>query len=207
VDLGVATIEPADGQPHSRHAFTIGCGIGFDARVMLTTPPELKRRLGRAAYFAQAAWLAARIGAVPYRVTIDGEAFETDASIAMANTMGELVPGVIGPRLPIVPDDGLLDVFVVGAKGPIAGVRALIDHLRRTELGENTGLNTLRVRARRVRLESTPPEPIQVDGDAFNPGAIEAQVLPGALAVLVPSPATDPERAGQRAATTSRGRG
>jgi diacylglycerol kinase (ATP) len=186
-DLGQVTIEPADGGPVRRAAFVIGCGIGFDARVMLGTPVELKRRLGRLAYFVQSGLLAMDIETVPYRVTIDGETVHMEASIAMANNAGELVPGLIAPRLPIVPDDGFLDVFVVGASGPVAGVHGLLDHLFRTEEGRNRDRNTLRARGRRVRFESSPPEPLQVDGDAYQPGSLEAEVRPGALTVLAPS--------------------
>jgi diacylglycerol kinase (ATP) len=166
-------------------AFAIGCGLGFDARVMSSTTVAMKRRLGRSAYFVQAARLAAGIDTVPYRISVDGEVFETEASIAMVTNMGELLPGA-GPRLPIVPDDGLLDVFVLGARGPVAGVRGLIDHLRRSDIGANPGAGTWRLRGRRIRLESTPAEPMQVDGDTVGTGALEAVVRPGALLVLVP---------------------
>jgi diacylglycerol kinase family enzyme len=189
IDLGDVRVQLADapaGQEPLAMAFMIGAGIGFDAEVMATTPPELKRRIGRAAYFARAAWMATRLRVVPYRVTVDGEEFETDASIALVTNVAELVPGVLRPRLPVVPDDGLLDVFVLGARGPVGGVRGLLDHLVRTEVGQGAGSSTLRARGRRVRLEAMPPQPLQVDGDHLGPGALEAEVRPAALRVLVP---------------------
>ncbi len=162
---------------------------------MQATPPELKRRLGRSAYFVQAAWVAARIGAVPYRVTVDGETVELDGSIALVTNFAELVPGLVRTRLPVVPDDGLFDVFVAGARNPIAGVRGLVDHLVRTGLGHDEGAGTVRLRGRHVRLEAMPHEPLQVDGDALGAGALEATVRPGALRVLVPpGPWPDPSR-------------
>jgi diacylglycerol kinase family enzyme len=187
IDLGEVTIEPADGSPSWSQSFAIGCGIGFDAKVMLGTPPDLKRRLGRLAYFAQSAVQAVRIGTVPYRVTIDGQLIEMDGSIAMALNVGELVPGMLGPRLKVEPDDGLLEVIVVGAPDPLAGIRGLVDHLLRTEHGHDEARRTLRARGTHVKLESTPPEPLQVDGDAYPPGTVEARIQPGALAVLVPT--------------------
>jgi diacylglycerol kinase (ATP) len=171
---------------HRRLAFAIGCGIGFDARVMATTPPDLKRRLGRMAYFAQAAWLAARIGAVPYRIAVDGRSFEIEASIALVANLGELIPGIVAPRLPVVPDDGLLDVFVVGARGPVQGMRGLIDQLRRSEPGEGRRATTLRIRGSHVTLSSEPAEPLQVDGDHLGIGSLEATIRPRALRVLAP---------------------
>jgi diacylglycerol kinase family enzyme len=214
VDLGDVTVELDAGPDRAaevRHlSFMVGAGIGFDARVMQATPPELKRRLGRSAYFVQAAWVAARIGAVPYRITVDGETIELDGSIALVTNFAELVPGLIRTRLPVVPDDGLFDVFVAGARNPIAGVRGLVDHLVRTGLGHDESAGTIRLRGRRVRLEAMPHEPLQVDGDALGAGALEAVVRPGALRVLVPPgpwptppDATDPSAAeGDPAAST-----
>ncbi|MCY7418095.1 MAG: hypothetical protein LH650_06285 [Chloroflexi bacterium] len=161
-------------------------GIGFDARLMSTTDSDQKARLGRCAYFLQAVRLAARIPAVPYRITIDGRVIELDASIAMVTNVGDLIPGLLRPRLPAVPDDGQLDVFVVAARGVVEGIRGLTDQLMRTTMGGDADSRTLRFRCRSARLESTPPEPIQVDGDPCGSGAIEVEVRPGALEVLVP---------------------
>jgi diacylglycerol kinase (ATP) len=198
IDLGEATwwltdeeaawgaADPPDGAPSRRSAFTIGCGAGFDARLMATTPPDLKKRIGRSAYFAQALRLAADIGVVPYRLTVDGETIETEASVALVGNMGHLVPGLLGPRLPIVPDDGLLDLIVVGARGPLHGVKGLIDQLLRTSLGGGSGSDSLRVRGRRIVVAADRAEPLQVDGDHVGWGWLEARILPAALEVLVP---------------------
>jgi diacylglycerol kinase (ATP) len=195
IDLGEVTLRLARGPENDARAddvaetatFAIGCGIGFDARVMATTPPDLKRRFGRSAYFAQALRLALDIEAIPHRITVDGETIETRASIALITNMGELVPGIVGPRLPIIPDDGLLDLIVVGARGPLHGMKGLIDQLFRTQLGGGSGSDSLRVRGRVIEVEAERAEPLQVDGDHVGWGSLSARVLPGALRVLVPS--------------------
>jgi diacylglycerol kinase family enzyme len=105
----------------------------------------------------------------------------------MATNLGQLIPGLLAPRLPIVPDDGLLDVIVVGARGPVHGVRGLADQLWRTSLGAASGSDTLRARGRVVRIESDVLEPLQVDGDHLGWGSLEASVLEGALRILVPA--------------------
>ena len=69
-------------------AFTIGCGAGFDARLMATTPKGWKRRVGKAAYFAQALRLATNIGIQPYRISIDEQVIEVEASIALLGLGG-----------------------------------------------------------------------------------------------------------------------
>jgi diacylglycerol kinase family enzyme len=189
IDLAEVAIEIADrpaGTPLVRTISAIGCGIGFDARLMATTQGASKARWGRIAYLIQAVRLASDVGTVPYHLVVDGRAIEVDASIAMVTNMGDLVPGLVRPRLPAVPDDGLLDVFVVGARDPLEGIRGLADQLLRTGTGGGPGSRTLRFRCRSARLASTPAEPIQVDGDPCGVGALEAVVRPGALRVLVP---------------------
>jgi diacylglycerol kinase (ATP) len=189
IDLGdvqLYTTDLAPGDPPERTICAIGCGIGFDARLMATTPSAHKARFGRYAYFLQAARLASTIGAVPYRITIDGRVIELEASIAMVTNVGDLIPGVLRPRLPALPDDGQLDLFVVAAKGVVEGLRGLADQLIRTSEGGDAASRTLRFRCQSARLESTPPEPIQVDGDPCGSGTVEVTVRPGALEVLVP---------------------
>lgn len=189
VDLGDVRVEldAGEGRPPEvrQMAFMVGAGIGFDARVMAATPADWKQRLGRTAYFVKGALLATRIGTVPYRITVDGDTTELDGSIALVTNFAELVPGIVRTRLPVVPDDGLFDVFVLGARDPVAGVRGLVDHLVRTELGHDQDTGTIRLRGRQVRLEALPHEPLQVDGDPLGPGSLEATIRPAALRVLV----------------------
>jgi diacylglycerol kinase family enzyme len=188
IDLADVRIEPAEpaGAPPVSTICAIGCGIGFDARLMSSTSGEDKARLGRMAYLFQAVKLAASIGTVPYHLVVDGRSIETEASIAMVTNVGDIVPGLIRPRLPAIPDDGWLDLFVVGARHALEGVAGLADQLLRTGTGGGPGSRTLRFRCRSARLASTPPEPVQVDGDPYGPGALDVTIRPGALSVLVP---------------------
>ncbi len=118
---------------------------------MATTSGSLKRRLGAAAYFVQAARMAMRLSATPCRVTVDDELIETDATAVLIGNMGQLVPGRLGLRLPLDPSDGLLDLIVVGASSPVGGLRGLADQLRRTKLGGGSGDASIRRRGRRIR--------------------------------------------------------
>lgn len=43
--------------------------------------------------------------------------------------------------------------------------------------------------ARRIRIEVDPPQPVQVDGEMVDDTPISAEVLPGALKVIVPKSA------------------
>lgn len=187
IDLGEVEIRRADAAAQTT-IFTIGCGSGFDAHLMATTPASWKRRLGSAAYFAQAMRLATRLKTVPYRLTIDGRVIETEATVALIGNMGQLVPGVLGPRMPILPDDGLLDLLVVGAGDPLRALRGLADQVWRTSPGGATGASSIRLRGRQLTVEPARPEALQVDGDPVGEGSLAARVLPAAIEVLVPLP-------------------
>ena len=185
IDLGRVRVQLRDGS-ELEDAFTIGCGVGFDARLMATTPRDWKQRLGKAAYFLQAATLAASIDVVPFRIDVDGETIETEASVALVGNIGQLVPGRLDLRLPLLPDDGLLDLIVVGARGPVHGMKGLMDQLLRTSLGSAEGADSLRVRGRAIGIQAEPPQPLQIDGDYVGEGGLVAHVLPASLSVLVP---------------------
>ena len=93
---------------------------------------------------------------------------------------GELIPGLLGPRLPVRPDDGWLHVFVVrgGVVGSVArGARAALG--RRTP-GRTTTGSAWRLTAHEVSVEIDvePPDPVQVDGDRVGTGRLEARLRP-----------------------------
>jgi diacylglycerol kinase family enzyme len=187
IDLGEVTVHLVDAAA-ATSIFTIGCGAGFDARLMATTPEHWKSRFGKAAYFAQGLRLAAGIGVQTYRLSIDDQHIETEASVAMIGNLGQLVPGLLGTRLPIEPDDGLLDLIVVGARHPLQGLAGLVDQVWRTSLGGGSGSASIRLRGRSIDIELERPEPIEVDGDHVGEGQrLAARILPAALEVLVPS--------------------
>jgi diacylglycerol kinase family enzyme len=102
---------------------------------------------------------------------------------------GQIVPGYLGPRAPLDPTDGLLDVVVVRSGGSGAGLivtgRSALDTLLRTEVGSNGA--SLRLRGADISVTTEPPEPVQVDGDPLPgvTGSFRAQVRPQSLTVLV----------------------
>ena len=186
LDLGEVDVDLEDGGS-ARSIFILGCGAGFDAELMAMTPTEHKRRLGAAAYFLHGARLALRLSPIECRVTIDGETIETAATGVLIGNLGQLVPGRLDLRLPLDPADGLLDLILVEGRGPAAAVRGLLDQLRRTELGGESGDGSIRRRGHSIRIEPSEPMALEVDGDYIGRGALEARIRPGALQVLAPS--------------------
>ena len=166
--------------------FIVAAGVGFDARVMAATTDRRKRSLGIAAYFATATAVAIRMRPFAVRVVVDGVAHETDALAVLVANAGELIPGLLRPRLPLVPDDGVLDVLVARGSGVAGGARAALELLTGRGVHTAIGPYATRFAARRSRSVAA-EEPVEVDGDVVGAGRLVAEVVPGALRVLVPA--------------------
>jgi len=92
----------------------------------------------------------------------------------------------VRPRQPIRLDDGLLDVIVVRAAGPLMGLLAAWEALGHRGLGDHPGGRTFRGQAREIRIDSDPAEPVEVDGDLIGSTPVEIAVVPAALWVVAP---------------------
>ena len=180
IDLGHVSIGGAE------HDFAVACGIGFDAAVMDATETGQKLRWGRLAYLANALGQTGTIRNVAHTITLDGVVTETEAAQVFIANFGKMLP-FVSPRQPIEPDDGLLDVIVVRASGPLPGLLASWEAIRQDGLGESDGGHVFRARAREVRIEATPDRLVETDGNALGKTPIVATIRPRALRVIVPS--------------------
>ncbi len=192
IDLGEVTVH-SDRRPATpddpSERFTVACGAGFDAAVMAATSRDSKRRLGVGAYFAAAARLIGDLRPIHFRIDVDGVELETDGIAALVANCGDLVPGILRPRIALDPADGLLELLVVMAAGPLGGIRATVELLAADRTPHAPGLpsgRSLRVRGRRISVMPEPPVALQVDGDPYPAGWFTARVVPGALRVLAP---------------------
>jgi len=179
IDLGHVTLDGAE------HDFAVACGIGFDAAVMDATRTGQKLRWGKLAYLANALGQTGTIRNVAHKITLDGVVTETKAAQVFVANFGKMLP-FVAPREPIEPDDGLLDVIVVRASGPLPGLLASWEAIRQDGLGESDGGHIFRARAREVRIEASPNRLVETDGNALGRTPIVATIRPGALRVIVP---------------------
>lgn len=164
--------------------FVVACGTGFDARMIAGTSREMKRRYGVAAYFLTASRLLGSLEAAPTRITVDGETIELTSVVALIASCGEVVPGMLRPRLPVEADDGLLHVFVLPKGGIVGGARGVLELLLAESGGVSPSGAAARLVGRHIRIEVQPPAPTQVDGDPFPAAGLEATITPGGLLVL-----------------------
>jgi diacylglycerol kinase (ATP) len=186
VDLGSASWGRAGVADTSDSVFAVACGVGFDARVMMAATVELKRRFGFLAYVVASLSEAVRLRPVRYQLDVDGEVHEVDGLVILIANCGQLIPGIIGPRQPIDPTDGLLDVIVITGTGIASGLAGSAETLVAAGPPPHRRANSRRFHARRIRVTVDQPEPLQVDGDPAEADWLEARIVPAAATVLRP---------------------
>ena len=172
-----------------REHFAVAAGAGFDARVMSGTSSVAKARFGVLAYFATTLRLVASLPVAQTEIVVDGRTYELPTVAVLVVNCGQVVPGLLGPRVTLDPRDGMLDLVAIRGgpwltKLPIAA-RSALHSLLRSDAEQ--GGHSLRLRGERISVRTVPPEPIQIDGDLLpdSSGAFSAAVRPHSLTVLV----------------------
>ncbi|MDZ7703124.1 MAG: diacylglycerol kinase family protein [Trueperaceae bacterium] len=166
---------------HDRY-FALISGAGFDARVM-EAPRGLKRRLGFFAYVLMGIWHIFNLRKTDVTLELDDHIKKVRAHTVLIANIGRIddIDFAIGPD--IWHHDGTLDVIVVASL-------SFGDILRlswRVLTGNFSNYRDLRYyKARRVRIDSKRPLPVQIDGDPLGTTPLEAEVVPDGVLVLVP---------------------
>lgn len=181
IDLGRVTVGGKD------HDFTVACGVGFDARVMQATDTREKRRLGKLAYLVQAIRQAQHVRDVTHEIILDGRRSSRKATQVLIANFGQM-GSLVETRREIQPDDGLLDVIVVRAPGPVLGLLAGWEALRQRNLGASAAGHVFRAQAREVRIATRRARLVETDGSVVGTTPIIASIRPAALTVIVPIP-------------------
>ena len=158
-------------------------GAGFDAIIMKDVDGAFKDRLGRLAYVWAGA-RAIRAKATKMTVKIDGRPwFKGRASCILLGNMGTVTGGlVVFPHAR--PDDGLLEIGVVTAQGPVQWAR-ILSRLASGHADRSKMVHMTRGREVDVRLDRA--RPYELDGgDRPARRHLRATVEPGAITVCVP---------------------
>ncbi len=180
LDLG--RMDRADGP----HYFAVACGAGYDARVMAETSTLDKHRWRIAAYIATTLRLIPELKSTPHVITVDGIEYEAEAALVLVANCGEVIPPLVRLRRGIAPDDGLLDVVVIRAEDFGSSVRAVWELLSgSSEAGHRPG-RVGYAQGRVIRVETPRPEPVQLDGEPHGSTPFVAEVVPGAIQVILP---------------------
>jgi YegS/Rv2252/BmrU family lipid kinase len=166
--------------------FAIMGGMGLDGEVIEEADREAKNRLGIFAYFLAAARnLGRRRTSVLIRLDNQPPLRRRVKSVLIAN-MGKMTGGL--EAIPTAsPSDGLLDIGIVKARTTGQWLRLLGYGL----LGRSHEAPDLEVhQARRVSITAVNPQPVQFDGEeGGHRRELNAEVVPGAVIILVPEDA------------------
>jgi diacylglycerol kinase (ATP) len=162
--------------------FAVMAGAGFDA-AMIKGASGRKERLGRAAYVLSG---AANLKVEPFdaKIKVDGVAwYQGAASCILLGNVGDLFGG-IEVFEDARPDDGLLDLGVVTADGPVEMARTVV----RTAVGTAQRSPFVRVtKGRSVKVKLDRKVRYELDGgDRSKVKSFRVEVEPGAVTVCAP---------------------
>ena len=164
--------------------FAVMAGAGLDALMIRDADGKLKDRLGRAAYVLTGAKNIAA-GRTTTQVRIDGDKwFDGKASCVLVGNVGKVF-GNIAVFPDARPDDGLLEIGIVTAKGRWQWSRTLA----RTVVGSAPSSPFVETaRGRKFDVRFSRPVPYELDGgDRKKTRRLRIKVRPEAVTVCVPA--------------------
>jgi len=163
---------------NDRH-FVQLAGIGFDAQIVAATSFDFKKTLGPLSYIISATQIAAN---KPPLLTVRGGGPTREGSFVMIGN-GRFYGGPFILFKEARIDDGMLDVLIFKNLGYLDIVR----YFQAVMLGNHTALSDVEYfQTPQVRVTSTGPVPVEVDGDVIGTLPVTFKVLPKGLRVMVP---------------------
>lgn len=161
--------------------FLLRVGMGFPARKVEYADRELKDRFGVIAYTLAMRKAIKAQNEANYAITVDEKRFSVRTQACEVYNAGNIgIPGIsLAPGISV--EDGLLDLLVLRE-----GVsQALLTHEfeRSIRLGDEFFDHW---QARKIYIESDPPQPLQVDGEMAGTTPVAIEIFPKAIRVLAP---------------------
>ena len=172
---------PIDVGKANEHWFLNAASVGFGAEVTATTPPELKRLLGHAAYTVMGAILAMNVHHYRGRLNLPDGAISGRGPMAIVGNGSQTGGGIqVAPRARI--DDGLLDVLVVRQIPALALLTAARELQELSPDGEYISY------WQTPWAELYPEEsiPVNLDGEPVRFSSVRYEAVPRAIRLIVP---------------------
>ncbi len=179
IDLVKLTI---DGERVER--FAVMAGAGLDAMIMDETDPELKSKIGTAAYFLA---VGKALGRLPIKARISRDGHRSHRRSSMLILLGNV--GLIAPGVMLIPrakpDDGLFEIVVASPRRWRDWFRVVARLITRRAQKEDP----IEIRAARSAIiQLRDRENFQLDGDVEGDFLrMEAEIDPQAVIVRVPA--------------------
>ncbi len=182
--LGRSRIQRVDVGRANGARFVAYGGMGFDAEIIHQMEPRPKhlKRLGIWPYVVASFVIAADFRGAKTRITVEGgKRFNARVIMAIATNIQHY--GAFNVARQARMDDGLLDIFIFRGMG----FRYTFRHFLRLWSGRHlSDPEIIQIIARRVELQSVPPQNVQVDGEQRGKTPVVFDLEPGALRLLVP---------------------
>jgi lipid kinase YegS len=173
---------PIDVGKANEHWFLNAASVGFGAEVTATTPPELKRLLGHAAYILMGAVLATNVRHYRGRLISPDREISARGPVAIVGNGSQTGGGVqVAPRARI--DDGLLDVLVVRQIPAMALLTAARELQELSPDGEY--ISYWQTPWAEVYPEE--PIPVNLDGEPLRFSSVRYEAVPRAIRLIAPS--------------------
>jgi lipid kinase YegS len=172
---------PIDIGKANEHWFLNAASVGFGAEVTATTPPELKRLLGQAAYTVMGAILAMNVHHYRGRLILPDREITASGPVAIVGNGRQTGGGIqVAPRALI--DDGLLDLLVVRQIPAMALLTAARELQELSPDGEYISY------WQTPWAEVYPEEaiPVNLDGEPVRFSSVRYEAVPRAIRLIVP---------------------
>ena len=166
--------------------FAVMAGTGLDALMIRDADRAMKDRFGRAAYV----WTGAKnIKMPPFRARIDVDGtpwFDGKAGCILVGNVGKVLGGVEAFD-DVSPEDGLLELGVITAKGVTQWTRALV----RTAVGSADRSKFVQTtKAKKIKIKLDRKMPYELDGGDEKPvDRLKIRIEPAAVTICVPEEA------------------
>ena len=162
-------------------------GIGFEAETVERASRELKQQWGALAYIMAGWQQMSEQELFDTELEIDGAVQTIQAgAITIANAAPPTSILAQGEGR-VIMDDGLLEVTITTANTKLQALKTMINLFGSAlTKSANTLENTMSVRARQVKVKTTPPQKVVLDGEIIGMTPLEVECIPQGLTVLVP---------------------
>jgi len=169
-----------DAMKIGKHLYVLNAGIGISAQVIARTKTKNKRRFGRFAYVTNI-MQALRVRPRLIDIKLDGEEHHYRAVDVAVSNCGAVAKALY-PRGPeIRPDDGRVDVWVLGMETAFDYARYLVGII----FGKRKKARYLSAKES-VEISSPFPMAAQADGNIIGTTPLAIRVMAKALTVIVP---------------------
>ena len=172
---------PVDVGKANEHWFLNAASIGFGAEITATTPPELKRVLGPAAYGVMGAILAMNVHHYRGTLSLPDREITGSGPVAIVGNGRQAGGGLqVTPRACV--DDGLLDVLAVRDIPALALLTAARELQELSPDGEY--INYWQTPWAEVHTEDAIP--VNLDGEPVQFSSVRYEAVPSAIRLIVP---------------------